>query len=102
MTVPIDIATELMKLSVEMSRSGLERHVVGMQPISDAGYPQPWRDIRFQSMELARQRYDRGEVEMIQERSEDSHGHVWILQYAIPRRKRREKHLDYFCTRRAA
>lgn len=95
----IDIAGELMRLAGEMSRAGLEGYVVGIQPVSEAGYPRPWRDIRFESIDLARIRYDRGEVELAQERTIDHHGRTWFLLYAIPRKERRQSHLNYFGTR---
>lgn len=91
--------TMLMETAVDVAPSELVVSVVGLRHIAPCGTPGRWRDIRFQSIELAQARYDRGEVEMCQGRGRDRMGRLWQIQYAIPRRHRREVHLNYFATR---
>lgn len=92
----------LMETAVELAAPELVTHVVGLRFIAPCGTPARWRDIRYMSIELAQERYDKGEVEMCQGRGIDKLGRHWCIQYAIPRRQRREVRCGYFGTREAA
>ena len=81
---------------------------VAMKPITACGWSGDWRPIRHarstepDSLDEARMAYDQGVIELVQGRHRDELGRFWVVLYAINRRKRREDHLNYFGTRRAA
>ena len=77
----------------------LAEHVVGLRHVAQCGTPGYWRNMKHESIHLAQIGYDFGDVEMCQGRGQDRLGRTWQIQYAIPRKQRRQGHLNYFGTR---
>ena len=86
-------------VAADVAPEELAEHVVGVRHVAPCGTPGRWRDIRYEAIERAQERYDTGHAEMCQGRGRDRMGRLWQVQYAIPRRQRRDTNLDYFGTR---
>lgn len=88
----------LQEIAVEMARPDIKKYVVAMQPIADSGHCYEWRELRFRALDEARALYDGGHVELCQKRCRDHHQRIWVLLYAIPRKRPRTDNLNYFGT----
>ena len=90
------------ELASQIAKPALRDYVVALQPLPEQGSPGWWRELSHNSLEEARIAYDLGHVEMAQARHKDHLGREWMLQYAIPRQRQRQTHLNYFVTQRVS